>query len=115
MAVPSPNLHDLQVYGIVVTIILCFIVFGGVKMIMGQFFDTRTDSPFSRYSPVFYHFLVLTQIRPFSGNRGDSFSILVPILAFPGARSDSTFFCYSRRFGHFSVIAGTVFRYSYRF
>lgn len=33
MAVPSPNLHDLQVYGIVVTIILCFIVFGGVKMI----------------------------------------------------------------------------------
>ncbi|RVW98434.1 Cation-chloride cotransporter 1 [Vitis vinifera] len=33
VAVPSPNLHDLQVYGIVVTIILCFIVFGGVKMI----------------------------------------------------------------------------------
>lgn len=32
-AVPSPNLHDLQVYGVVVTIILCFIVFGGVKMI----------------------------------------------------------------------------------
>ncbi|KAK6917091.1 SLC12A transporter, C-terminal [Dillenia turbinata] len=32
-SVSSPNLHDLQVYGIVVTIILCFIVFGGVKMI----------------------------------------------------------------------------------
>lgn len=31
--IPSPSLHDLQVYGIVVTIIICFIVFGGVKMI----------------------------------------------------------------------------------
>ncbi|KAL9687096.1 hypothetical protein QQ045_031492 [Rhodiola kirilowii] len=31
--VSSPSLHDLQVYGIVVTIVLCFIVFGGVKMI----------------------------------------------------------------------------------
>ncbi|KAF9587060.1 hypothetical protein IFM89_039746 [Coptis chinensis] len=29
----SPSLHDLQVYGIVVTILLVFIVFGGVKMI----------------------------------------------------------------------------------
>ncbi|KAK9115011.1 hypothetical protein Syun_021808 [Stephania yunnanensis] len=29
----SPSLHDLQVYGIVVTILLCFIVFGGVKLI----------------------------------------------------------------------------------
>ncbi|XP_048490561.1 cation-chloride cotransporter 1 isoform X2 [Beta vulgaris subsp. vulgaris] len=29
----QPSLHDLQIYGIVVTIILCFIVFGGVKMI----------------------------------------------------------------------------------
>ncbi|GAB4844283.1 Protein ccc1 [Ancistrocladus abbreviatus] len=27
------SIHDLQIYGIVVTIILCFIVFGGVKMI----------------------------------------------------------------------------------
>ncbi|KAG6385253.1 hypothetical protein SASPL_154084 [Salvia splendens] len=33
VAVTSPNLHDLQVYGVVVTIILCFIVFGGVKII----------------------------------------------------------------------------------
>ncbi|XAR59369.1 hypothetical protein NMG60_11015188 [Bertholletia excelsa] len=31
--ISSPSLHDLQIYGIVVTIILCFIVFGGVKMI----------------------------------------------------------------------------------
>ncbi|XP_075489037.1 cation-chloride cotransporter 1 [Primulina tabacum] len=31
--IPSPSLHDLQIYGIIVTIILCFIVFGGVKMI----------------------------------------------------------------------------------
>uniref|UniRef100_A0A0D6R1J8 Cation-chloride cotransporter 1 n=1 Tax=Araucaria cunninghamii TaxID=56994 RepID=A0A0D6R1J8_ARACU len=29
----SPSLHDLQVYGIVITILLCFIVFGGVKII----------------------------------------------------------------------------------
>lgn len=31
--IASPSLHDLQIYGIIVTIILCFIVFGGVKMI----------------------------------------------------------------------------------
>lgn len=31
--ITSPSLHDLQIYGIIVTIILCFIVFGGVKMI----------------------------------------------------------------------------------
>ncbi|XP_050223043.1 cation-chloride cotransporter 1 [Mercurialis annua] len=31
--IESPSSHDLQVYGIVVTLILCFIVFGGVKMI----------------------------------------------------------------------------------
>ncbi|XP_031130032.1 cation-chloride cotransporter 1 isoform X1 [Ipomoea triloba] len=29
----KPSLYDLQIYGVVVTIILCFIVFGGVKMI----------------------------------------------------------------------------------
>ncbi|XP_058071593.1 cation-chloride cotransporter 1 isoform X2 [Magnolia sinica] len=29
----TPSLHDLQIYGIVVTILLCFIVFGGVKII----------------------------------------------------------------------------------
>ncbi|KAG6495365.1 hypothetical protein ZIOFF_043168 [Zingiber officinale] len=31
--VSTPSLHDLQVYGVVVAILLCFIVFGGVKMI----------------------------------------------------------------------------------
>ncbi|KAB1997810.1 hypothetical protein ES319_D12G048700v1 [Gossypium barbadense] len=31
--IQSISTHDLQIYGIVVTIILCFIVFGGVKMI----------------------------------------------------------------------------------
>ncbi|KAJ6810646.1 putative cation-chloride cotransporter 1 [Iris pallida] len=31
--VSTPSLHDLQLYGIVVTILLCFIVFGGVKII----------------------------------------------------------------------------------
>lgn len=31
--IESPSSHDLQIYGIVVTVILCFIVFGGVKMI----------------------------------------------------------------------------------
>lgn len=31
--ITAPSLHDLQIYGIIVTIILCFIVFGGVKMI----------------------------------------------------------------------------------
>lgn len=31
--ISSPSIHDLQIYGIIVTIILCFIVFGGVKMI----------------------------------------------------------------------------------
>ncbi|XP_010921512.1 cation-chloride cotransporter 1 isoform X2 [Elaeis guineensis] len=31
--VSTPSLHDLQLYGIIVTILLCFIVFGGVKII----------------------------------------------------------------------------------
>lgn len=31
--VSSPSLHDLQIYGIIVTISLSFVVFGGVKMI----------------------------------------------------------------------------------
>ncbi|KAK3155580.1 hypothetical protein QOZ80_2BG0205110 [Eleusine coracana subsp. coracana] len=31
--ISSPNLHDLQIYGVIVTILLCFIVFGGVKII----------------------------------------------------------------------------------
>lgn len=32
-AIYSPNLHDLQVYGVIATIVLCLIVFGGVKII----------------------------------------------------------------------------------
>lgn len=32
-AISTPSLHDLQIYGVVVTILLCFIVFGGVKII----------------------------------------------------------------------------------
>ncbi|CAH1417337.1 unnamed protein product [Lactuca virosa] len=31
--ITTPSVHDLQIYGVVVTIILVFIVFGGVKMI----------------------------------------------------------------------------------
>lgn len=31
--ITSPSLHDLQIYGIVVTIVLVFIVFGGVQII----------------------------------------------------------------------------------
>jgi potassium/chloride transporter 4/5/6 len=31
--ISTPNLHDLQIYGVVITILLCFIVFGGVKII----------------------------------------------------------------------------------
>ncbi|PUZ57054.1 hypothetical protein GQ55_5G397100 [Panicum hallii var. hallii] len=31
--VSTPSLHDLQIYGVVITILLCFIVFGGVKII----------------------------------------------------------------------------------
>ncbi|CAM6097171.1 unnamed protein product [Calypogeia fissa] len=29
----NPSLHDLQVYGVIVTVVLCLIVFGGVKII----------------------------------------------------------------------------------
>ncbi|KAH9311607.1 hypothetical protein KI387_026642, partial [Taxus chinensis] len=29
----SPNLHDLQVYGVIITVVLCLVVFGGVKTI----------------------------------------------------------------------------------
>ncbi|KAJ3691856.1 hypothetical protein LUZ61_021020 [Rhynchospora tenuis] len=31
--ISTPSLHDLQVYGVIVTVLLCFIVFGGVKII----------------------------------------------------------------------------------
>lgn len=29
----SPSIHDLQVYGVILTVVLCLIVFGGVKII----------------------------------------------------------------------------------
>jgi potassium/chloride transporter 4/5/6 len=31
--ISTPSLHDLQIYGVIVTILLSFIVFGGVKII----------------------------------------------------------------------------------
>ena len=81
----------------------------------GRFFDTRRDSTFSRYSPGFHHFSVLTQIRPFSGSRRDRFSKVARILSFPGTRPNSTVFQYLHRFNPFPVLAGTVFRYSHGF
>ena len=79
-----------------------------------KFFDTRTDSTFSRYSPGFYLFSVSTQIRPFCDSRRESFSILARILRFPGTRPDSTNFRYSHRFDHFPELVGNIFRYSPR-
>ena len=67
------------------------------------------DSTFSRYSPGFYHFLVLTLILQFFGNRSDSFSILARILRFPSNLLDSTIFRYSHSFDPFLVCAETVF------
>ena len=61
-----------------------------------QFFDTRTDSTFFHYSPRYYHFSVLTLIRPFFGTCRDRFSILARILPF-------------------SVLAWSVFQYSHGF
>ena len=46
----------------------------------GDFFGTRTISNFSRYSPGFYNFWVLTQIVPSSDTRPDTFSVLARIL-----------------------------------
>ena len=80
-----------------------------------QFFNTRTDSTFSRYSPGSYHFSVLTQIRPFSSTHRDIFSTLARILPVPGADSNSAIFRHSHRFDPFSVLAETVFRDSYEF
>ena len=44
------------------------------------------DSSFSRHSPGFYHFPVLTLILPFSETRPESFSIVARILPFLGTR-----------------------------
>ena len=80
-----------------------------------QFFDTRMDSTFSWYSTGFYHFSLLTMIRPFSCNRRDCFSILARILLFPGTFPDSTVFLYSYSFDPFPVLVRTIFRYSHGF
>ena len=61
----------------------------------GKFFKSGTESTFSRYSPRFYHFLVLTLILHFSETRQNSFSIVARILPFPRTRPDSTNFWYS--------------------
>ena len=82
---------------------------------VGQFFGTRTDSPFSRYSPGFNHFAVLKLILPFFGTRPSSFFVLAWILPFLGTRPNSIIFRYSKLFDPFLVIAGTVFRYSHGF
>ena len=61
-----------------------------------QFFDTRTDSTFSSYSPGFFHFSVHTLIGPFFGTHSNSFSILAQIILFLGTHPDSSIF----RFAH---------------
>ena len=70
----------------------------------GMFFGTRPDSTFSRYSPGFYRFQLLTLILPFFGTRRHSFSVLARILpflvlamilGFSGIDIDSTIFRYS--------------------
>ena len=81
----------------------------------GMFFGTHPNSTFSRYSPGFYLFQLLTLILPFFGTRRHSFSILARILPFPGTFSDFTFFRSWHWFYHFSVLVGTVFRYSHGF
>ncbi|KAL8129830.1 hypothetical protein V2J09_018985 [Rumex salicifolius] len=53
-SVYHPNIHDLQVYGIIVTIILCVIVFGGVKLI-------------NRVAPAFFLPVVLSVFCIFIG------------------------------------------------
>nr|XP_009804713.1 PREDICTED: cation-chloride cotransporter 1 isoform X1 [Nicotiana sylvestris] len=72
--ITRPSLHDLQIYGIVVTILLCFIVFGGVKMI-------------NRVAPAFLVPVVFSLICIFSGillARHDR-----PAVAFTGLSSES--------------------------
>ena len=73
------------------------------------------DSTFSRYSPGFYHFSVLTLIRPFSCNSRYWFSIFARILPFPSILPDSTIFQYSHWFDHFPVLVRTIFWYSHGF
>ena len=55
----------------------------------GQFFGTRTDSTFCRYSPGFNNVPVLTHILPFFRTGTDSFSVLARIEPFAGTSLDS--------------------------
>ena len=75
--------------------------------LFGQFFGTRSDSTFSRYSHGFYNFAVLTMILPFFNTRRNvfhslhgfylcqcspefyHFALLTLILQFFGIRTDS--------------------------
>ena len=77
-----------------------------------QFFDTRRDFCFSRYSHEFDHFSVLTLIGDFSGTHPNNFSILARILLFLGTHSDSSIFWYSNWLDPFPVLTRTVFWYS---
>ena len=87
--------------------------FGPFRIHVWTLFDTRTDSTFSRYSPGFFNFSVLTLIRPFLVTRWDNFSILARNLPFPGTRPDSSIFRYSHWFELFPVLVRTIFRYSH--
>ena len=60
-----------------------------IRYSSGQFSGTRRDSSFSRYSPGFNNFPVLTPILPFFGTRQDSFPVLAQIPLFPGTRPGS--------------------------
>ena len=64
---------------------------------------------------LFRSFSVLSQIRPFSGTRGNCFWILARILPFPSTRPDSIIFRYSNIFDPFPVLVGTTFGYSHGF
>ena len=75
-----------------------------------MFFDTRTDPTCSWYSPEFFHFSVITKLRPFSGTHRDNFSILTRILPFQilpwtvfRYSHGSTFSGYSPGFYHISI------------
>ena len=107
----------------------------------GQFFDFRTYSTFSRYSPestifwyshwfypfpvlaravfrylhLFYLFLVLAQILPFFGTHTDSTLLQYPPGQLFDIRTYSTFSWYSPRFYHFFGTLRTIFRYSHWF
>ena len=69
----------------------------------GQFFGTRTDSTFSRHSPGFNNFMVLTLILPFfvlvrtvfrHSHGFHLLQVVARIQQFCGAHTDSTIFLY---------------------